>query len=106
MDTAEAKNTHAAVRNNLNEFALTSMASLKMYAVGGDTFCKLGEWLHAEHKQGNHAELHQIHREFHDKAGRVMRLIASKQFEAADRVLREEFTPIETKLLTMLGELE
>lgn len=106
MDTAEAKNTHAAVRNNLNEFALTSRASLRLYAISGDTFCKLGEWLQGERKQGRHTELHQLHRDFHDKAGRVMRLIASRQFDAAERMMIEEFTPIEAKLLAMLNELE
>lgn len=105
MDTAEAKNTHATVRNNLNEFALTNIATLQMYAISGDTCCKLGEWLQLERRAGRHLDLHQVHRDFHDKAGRIMRLLSSKQFEAADHMMGE-FISIETKLLTMLGELE
>jgi hypothetical protein len=106
VDTAEAKLTHQAVRQNLERFAQTGSTTLSTYAISADTFCALGEWLRIEKKHGRNETLHRLHREFHDRAGKVVRLIASKQMEAATSMLDREFTAVEDDLMSALDDLQ
>jgi hypothetical protein len=106
MDTAEAIKFHTELRYRLEQFLSTKhAASFELFAIGTENVCKMGLWLGPEHKRGEHTTLFRLHKEFHDLAGRVVRLIMSTQYEAARRMLDNEYTAVEQRLLSTLDEM-
>ena len=104
MDTTEAIHYHKELRSQLEQYlSKRRPGSFGLLAVGTDHVCKLGTWLQQEKQYGS--ELHELHHRFHDVSGRVVRLMMSTQFEAAERMLNTEYTEVETKLLSALDEM-
>ena len=104
-DIELAIQAHAQWMSHLRQAVLDALSGIDVQSIRADSHCEFGKWLHgpvlsADDRLTDHyLEVHCLHAEFHELAGRIVELAAAGQVAEAYTLLYGEYITLSGKLI-------